>query len=133
MSNPMKAYQRVRITTASPAELVVLLFDGLAKFVSHAADALRDERFGDAGRSFERAQELIGHLRESLDERVSATFVASMDRTYLLWMKSLAKAQVERDADAVEAIGAQVLELAAAWRQAAEEVASSPSHGAGAR
>ena len=125
MSNPMKAYQRVRITTASPAELVVLLFDGLARFVGMAADAVAEERAADAGKNFERALEIVGHLRESLDESVSPALVGSLDRTYILWTRALIKAQVERDAEATRTVGAQVIEMADAWRTAAAAVPAS--------
>src|SRR5690606_12281004 len=107
---PMKAYQRVKITTASPAELVALLFDGLVRFVGNAAESLGEGRYADAGKSFERAQDIIAHLRESLDESVASPVVTSLDRTYLLWSRSLAKAQIEKDVAAIEAICGQVLE-----------------------
>lgn len=128
MSNPMKAYQRVRITTASPAELVVLLYDGLARFIGLAADALDEERFADSGRSFERAIEIVGHLRESLDDSVSQAIVDSLDRTYVFWTRAILKAQVERDPESARAVVSQVTDMADAWREAVSSLpASHPS------
>lgn len=122
MSNPMKAYQRVRITTASPAELVVMLYDGLARFIGLAADAIDEERWTDAGRNFERAIEIVGHLRDSLDESVSASLVSSLDRTYVLWSRALIKAQLDRDAAATRSVGAQVVEVSDSWRSALSQL-----------
>lgn len=118
MSNPMKAYQRVRITTASPAELIVMLYDGLARFIGLAADAIDEERWNDAGRNFEKAVEIVGHLRESLDERVSASLVSSLDRTYVLWSRTLVRAQLARDAESTRAVAVQVVEVSDSWRAA---------------
>ncbi len=133
MSHPMKAYQRVKITTASPAELVALLFDGLVRFVGNAAESMGEGRYADAGKNFVRAQDIIAHLRESLDESVSSPVVTSLDRTYLLWAHSLAKAQLRKDVAAVQAICEQVLEMAAAWRIAAEKAGPAHAAQAGAR
>ncbi|HRE88665.1 MAG TPA: flagellar export chaperone FliS [Myxococcota bacterium] len=124
MSNPMKAYQRVRITTASPAELVVMLYDGLARFIGLAADAIDEERWTDAGRNFERAIEIVGHLRDSLDESVSASLVSSLDKTYVLWSRALIKAQLERDAESTRSVAVQVVEVSDSWRQALAQLPS---------
>lgn len=118
MSNPMKAYQRVRITTASPAELVVMLYDGLARFIGLAADAIDEERWTDAGKNFEKAIEIVGHLRDSLDESVSASFVGTLDRTYIFWSRALIKAQLDRDAESTRSVAHQVAELSDSWRAA---------------
>lgn len=122
MSNPMKAYQRVRITTASPAELVVMLYDGLARFIGLAADAIDEERWTDAGRNFEKAIEIVGHLRDSLDESVSASLVSSLDRTYVLWSRALIKAQLDRDAASTRSVAAQVGEVSDSWRAALSQL-----------
>lgn len=126
MSNPMKAYQRVRITTASPAELVVMLYDGLARFIGLAADAIDEERWTDAGRNFERAIEIVGHLRDSLDESVSPALVGSLDRTYVLWSRALIKAQLDRDAGSTRSVAVQVAEVSDSWRAALSQL--SPNH-----
>lgn len=118
MSNPMKAYQRVRITTASPAELVVMLYDGLARFIGLAADAIDEERWSDAGKNFEKAIEIVGHLRDSLDESVSTSLVGTLDRTYILWSRALIKAQLDRDAESTRSVAQQVAELSDSWRAA---------------
>lgn len=118
MSNPMKAYQRVRITTASPAELVVMLYDGLARFIGLAADAIDEERWSDAGKNFEKAIEIVGHLRDSLDESVSTSLVGTLDRTYILWSRALIKAQLDRDVESTRSVAQQVAELSDSWRAA---------------
>lgn len=118
MSNPMKAYQRVRITTASPAELVVMLYDGLARFIGLAADAIDEERWTDAGKNFEKAIEIVGHLRDSLDESVSKSLVSTLDRTYIFWSRALIKAQLDRDAESTRNVALQVAEVSDSWRAA---------------
>jgi len=119
MAHPMKAYQRVRITTATPAELVVMLADGLARYVAAAADAMGDERWAEVGSHCERSVQIVCHLQESLDESVAPALVAQLDRTYETWTRCIVRAQVQRDADALRALVPQMQELADAWRTVA--------------
>jgi flagellar protein FliS len=116
----MKAYQRVRVTTASPAELIVLLYEGLVRFVGSAASALSEQRYAEAGQAFERSVEIIAHLRDSLDEGSEPRLVKQLDETYALWMKALVKAQLARDAQATEGIAFQVADMLSAWRSVSQ-------------
>lgn len=128
MHNLVKAYQRVRITTASPEGLVVLLFEGLVRFSASAADALEEGRWRDAGNALERAVEILAHLRESLREESAPSVVSLLDRTYATWTVCLLRAQISRDAASVRALVPQMDALCEAWREAAE----SPSRFGGA-
>ncbi len=120
MHNLVKAYQRVRITTASPEGLVVLLFEGLVRFSASAADALEEGRWRDAGNALERAVEILAHLRESLREDSAPSVVSLLDRTYATWTVCLLRAQISRDAASVRALVPQMDALCEAWREAAE-------------
>ena len=131
MNHSMKAYQRVRITTASPADLVVLFWEGMMRFTQAAAEALEHQRWAEAAENFAKACEIIGHLRDSLDDEVAAPgvpgVVESLDRTYALWAVCLVRAQITRDAPKAKALLPQMQELLQSWRtvaRAATAVAS---------
>ncbi|MBL8788510.1 MAG: flagellar export chaperone FliS [Deltaproteobacteria bacterium] len=122
MAHPMKAYQRVRITTATPAELVVLLADGLARYVAAAADAMSDGRWAEVGQHCERSVQIVCHLQESLNESVAPALVAQLDRTYETWTRCIVRAQLQRDVESMRALVPQMQELADAWRTVAAYV-----------
>ena len=119
MVHPMKAYQRVRITTASPAELVIMLFEGLVRLTAAAADAIDERRWQDAGRNFEKATEILNHLRESLDDQVAPDLVASLDKTYAAWTMCILRAQIGRDADKARSLVPQMQGMLESWREVA--------------
>lgn len=133
MHNLVKAYQRVRITTASPEGLVVLLFEGLVRFSASAADALEEGRWRDAGNALERAVEILAHLRESLREDSAPSVVSLLDRTYATWTVCLLRAQISRDAASVRALVPQMDALCEAWREAAESPSRTGAAAGGGR
>lgn len=121
MTHPMKAYQRVRITTASPAELVIMLCEGLVRFTAGAAEALEEGDLPTASRNFSRAAEIVGHLRESLNEEVAPDLVNALDRTYELWSLCLVRAQINRDATRARTLLPQMEDLLSSWRAVANQ------------
>lgn len=116
MAHPMKAYQRVRITTASPEELIIMLCEGLVRLTGAAVEALDEQRWADASGNLQKAVEVVNHLRDSLAEDVAPALVATLDRTYGAWTLCLLRAQVARDADKARALVPQMEGMLASWQ-----------------
>lgn len=119
----MKAYQRVRITTASPGELVVMLLDGLVRFTLKARDAIHAASPMEAAAAIERANDIMVALRESLNHEAAPQMSATLDKTYVSWGRCLVRAQAEQDADSLDMVGKQMGELADAWRTIVQQQA----------
>jgi len=116
MTHPMKAYQRVRISTASPGELIVLLFEGLVRFTLKSAEHLDAGEFVEAAQAIERAVAILTTLRESLDHKSAPGISAQFDRTYVAWNACLVHAQAAKDSAGVRAVAQQMDDVAEGWR-----------------
>jgi flagellar protein FliS len=114
----MKAYQHTRISTASPGQIVVLLYEGLVRFTVAARRALADEAFAEAGVAIERALDIIAHLGGTLRHDVAPEMAAQLERTYEAWTACLLRAQRQKDCTTLDAIVAQMNELLDGWRRA---------------
>lgn len=60
-------YASEAITTASPAKLLLMLFDRLVRDLMTAEQALRDQDLGRASSELVHAQDILSELRSSLD------------------------------------------------------------------
>lgn len=123
MANPLQAYQRMRIMTASPSELILLLYEGLIRFARAAEASLEADDPLELGRNLTRALDILAHLQDSLAPSVSPTIVASLDKTYEFWSNMLVKSQVTGDLELMRKIITQVEEMFEAWKTAAAETA----------
>ncbi|MFO0750619.1 MAG: flagellar export chaperone FliS [Myxococcota bacterium] len=112
----MKAYQRVRITTATPGELVVMLLEGLVRFTLRAKEAILEDQPVDTAVAVERAGDIIVALREALNHDAAPAMSATLDRTYTAWNVCLVRAHAERDVESFDAIAQQMNDLVDAWR-----------------
>ena len=105
-------------STASPARLLVMLYDRLVLDLQRAVEHGDRAEFLDAGRQLMHAQEIVLELQGSL--RVDAWDGAAQLSSIYAWLHSeMVRANVQRDVAATRACLALVEPLADAWRQAA--------------
>lgn len=117
------------VSTASPARLLVMLYDKLALDLSQAEDAFRA---GDAVHGRDRsahAQEIVFELMSALDADAwdGGPKLASL---YSYLVAELTKGIVAADADVIAECRALVAPLREAWHAAAADVAQVAPAGA---
>jgi flagellar protein FliS len=114
-------YLNDAVATASPARLVVLLYERLALDLGTAEEALRAGDREAGSRRLLHAQDIVLELRTALD--VSAWDAApGLAQIYGFLLTELIAANVNADADRVMVCLALVEPLVDAWRQAAAAV-----------
>ncbi|GIM92336.1 flagellar export chaperone FliS [Paractinoplanes toevensis] len=111
-------YLQDSINTASPAKLLLMLYDRLVLDLMQAEQALRAEEREAAHDKITHAQEIVIELRTSLD--VEAWSGAPALANIYGWMLTeLIGANIARDADRVAAIRNLAEPLRDTWREAA--------------
>ncbi|MBX6371428.1 MAG: flagellar export chaperone FliS [Acidothermus sp.] len=127
--NAQARYLADAVTTASPARLVVMLYDRLVLDIVQGRDALAEGRAEAADRHLRHAQDIVFELRKSLrlDVWDGARQLASI---YAWLIKELVAANVSRDAAKADDCRRLVEPLRDAWRAAAERLAAEVPDGA---
>jgi len=121
------------VSTASPARLLVMLYEKLALDLDQAETALRAGNRPTASERLLHAQDIVAELLSSLDVTAwsGAPGLASL---YTFLLTELVTANVKGDADRTANCRAFVVPLLDAWRQAAAEIAAdAAAEPAGAR
>lgn len=112
------AYMNASVSTAGPAQLLVMLCERLVLDVQRGLDALRTGSLDDANRHLVHAQDIVVELRSTLrvDSWEGAPRLASIyDYVHL----NLVKANVAKDAAIAEQTLVLVSDLCHTWREAA--------------
>lgn len=104
------------VTTMSPAQLLLSLYDRLVLDLDRAEAALRGGQ--PAHQLLLHAQDIVAELRSSLDVDAweGGPQLASL---YSFFLTELVNANVSRDADRVRSVRELVVPLRDAWREAA--------------
>jgi flagellar protein FliS len=114
------------VTTASPQQLLVMLYDRLALDLERAEAALGARDREEASRQLQHAQDIVFELLSSLqvDAWEGGPRLAAL---YNWLIGELVQANVKRDTNRIASCRQVVEPLRDAWRQAAAALAGSPA------
>jgi flagellar protein FliS len=110
------AYRENSIMTASPEQLVVMLYDGAGRFLRQAEGSMLDGSWLVASEKLSRAEAIIDELLATLD--MDAGEVADrLQSIYVFCKARLIEARIERDSVRVDQVARLLGELREAWSQ----------------
>ncbi len=104
MPNPAagQAYKVVQISTSSPGEILLALYDGLFKFLLVARHALEADRRAAAGQAMSRAHAIISELYTTLDHDQYPELCDNLTSLYEFCMARMTHANLKRDPRALD-------------------------------
>ncbi len=118
--NPYQQYQQQSIMTASPAELLLLLYNGCIRFMKLAKQAIEDKNVQKSHDNLIKAQNIILELVNTLDMDFEVSKSLMPLYEYIYW--KLIRANVDKDAAIVDEALELVIELRDTWLEAAKLV-----------
>ena len=107
-------YRESAVLTATPEQLVVMLYDGANRFLTQSAVAMRETRPARAGEKLRRAEAIIDELLATLDMSVGQ-IAEQLQALYLFFKEHLSAARLEQSADKVDEVAGLMRELRSAW------------------
>jgi flagellar protein FliS len=119
-ANPSAAaYREQSVLTASPGQLVVMLYDGALRFLLQGATLMRaDDQLGcDA--KLRRAEAIIDELHTTLDKERGGDIASRLEGIYVFCKRHLIEARIECDAGMIDKVAELLGELRDAWAQIA--------------
>jgi flagellar secretion chaperone FliS len=108
------AYRESAVLTATPEQLVVMLYDGANRFLTQSAVAMREGRAGIAGEKLRRAEAIIDELLATLDLSVGEV-AERLQALYLFFQEHLMAARLRQDPGKVDEVARLMRELRSAW------------------
>ena len=120
------SYRESAILTAPPEQLVIMLYDGIHRFLLQAAAAMRAGRTVEAGERLGRATAIIDELQGTLDLSVGV-IAERLSGIYVFCRRHLAEGLCERDPEKLDRVDGLLRELREAFAQAAAAAPSEPA------
>ncbi len=118
ITSPYEKYRQSSIQTSTPAQLVVMLYDGAIRFVRTAMDGLSKQDLEKTNLNLGKAQTIVSELMSTLNYtyEISKNLYTMYEYTNFL----LVEANIRKDmAKAEEALG-YLIELRETWLQASK-------------
>ena len=109
-----QVYRESAVLTATPEQLVVMLYDGANRFLTQSAVAMRERRPAIAGEKLRRAEAIINELLITLDMSVG-DIAQQLQALYLFFKEHLMGARLKQDHAKVDEVARLMRELRSAW------------------
>jgi flagellar secretion chaperone FliS len=113
-----QAYRQNAVLSASPSELVVMLYDGARRFLRQASTAMDAGEVERAHHALRRAELIIGHLDGTLDHD-QGEISTRLHAIYQFCLTHLNRGRMGQDTRMLEDVGNLLGELRGAWAEVA--------------
>jgi flagellar protein FliS len=110
-----RAYRQGAVLTAPPEQLIVMLYDGARRFLFQAGTAMDDNQLELANAKLRQAEDIIAHLRETLDLQEGGPIAGQLQSIYIFCQAHLRQARFERSAAKIQQVSMLLGRLREAW------------------
>jgi flagellar protein FliS len=117
-----RAYHAQAVLTASPGQLVLMMFDGALRFLALAKQGFDQpeenvRRFESININLQKAQNIIAELQGSLNHEAGGEVAITLDRLYDYYSRRLFEANMQKRVEPVIEVERFLQELRDAWAE----------------
>lgn len=113
--NPYQAYQNNSVTTASPGELTLMLYNGCLKFIHLAKQAIEQNNIEEKHKNLIKAQNIIRELMVTLEPKFDGA--ENMMRLYDFMLQELIAANLKNDVKKLDDVEELVTGFRDTWKE----------------
>ncbi|MDR2547563.1 MAG: flagellar export chaperone FliS [Lachnospiraceae bacterium] len=115
MMNAYAQYSNSRVLTASPAELVLMLYEGAIKFGNIAISAIEQSDVPKAHNNIVKVQRIVDNFRATLD--MNYPVAEDFDRVYVYLQGRIIDANLSKDITILEEIITHLRSMRDTWKE----------------
>lgn len=116
-ANALNAYQNNSVNTASKERLLIMLYDGLVKFIRQGISGVEEKDIQKSNTNFTKAQSIILEFMGTLNMEIGGEMSKSLMALYDYMHRRLIEANIKKDAE----IAKEVLGFAEELKETFEE------------
>jgi flagellar secretion chaperone FliS len=113
--NPYQSYQQNSVTTASPGDLTLMLYNGCLKFIIQAKKAIADKNIEAKNTNIQKAQNIIRELMVTLNMDLEVS--ENMMSLYDYMNRQLIEANLKSDIAILDEVEGLVTEFRNTWKE----------------
>lgn len=113
--NGIQAYRRTQAHTSTPLELIVMLYDGVLKYLAQARAAIERGDISARRNAIDRTLAIVSELQSTLNLEQGGDTATTLDRLYGFVNQRLFHAAVHNDPQAIDEVRRVLEPLRDAW------------------
>ena len=116
MNNPYAKYKEQSVTTATPEELTLMLYNGCIKFINLAEVYIEEKDYAKSNLNIQKAQDIIQELNITLN--MDYEISQNLRQLYTFINEKLLDANIQKDKQALFDAKEIVSDLRDTWKEA---------------
>jgi flagellar protein FliS len=121
MSFAVAQYRQSNVETASPAQIVVKLYDGAIKFMRQGQAAIQSRELAKKGTALSKAHAIVSELQATLRSEHAPELCDSLDRLYEFVLYQITEANRQSKPELLDPAIRVLDELRSAWAEVAKQ------------
>ena len=118
VSSP-QAYRENTVLSATPEQLVVMLYDGAQRFLRRAGAEMRAGEIEATHNDLRRAEAILAHLNTVLDHEHDPQLAGQLSAIYRFCLEHLNRARFQQTTEELDEVVAMLGELRESWAELA--------------
>lgn len=115
LRNAANMYQHNTVQTASPAKIILMLYEGAIKFCNIAREAIDVNDISKANTNIQKAEKIIVQLRMDLDMKYPVA--KEFDQVYDYIYRRLVEANMQKDKEILEEALGHIKTMRDTWKE----------------
>ena len=116
----VNVYKQNQITTASPGQVLVALYDGAIRYSLVAREAILSKNLAVKGENIGRAMSIVGELKSTLEHSRAPELCSNLERLYNYFIDRLHEAGVKLQVEPLDEVVKHLQDLRNTWAQAVQ-------------
>lgn len=121
---PYQAYQNAQVTGSNQKQLIVMLYDGMDRFLNRAVRSIREGDIETAHSYLHRTGQILLELLSTLREDKGGEIAGNLKRIYIYCYEQVVIANLKKDTQMIREIQQVLNGLGEAWRQIGKKQAA---------
>ncbi|TDT50616.1 flagellar export chaperone FliS [Fonticella tunisiensis] len=121
-ANALNAYQQNSVNTASREKLLLMLYDGLVKFIKLGISGIEERDIQKSNTNLIKAQNILLELMATLNMKIGGELSKSLMLLYDYMYRRLIEANVKKDPEIAKEILGYAEELKDAFEKAYQQI-----------
>jgi len=114
----MNQYQQNQIHTASPEQILLMLYDGAIRFTRRAIEGVEKKRSDLKSSGISKTMDIIAEFSNSLDREIGGHIAEDLDALYGFMIRELTIANLQNDVGKLRNVEKLLMDLRQTWSEA---------------
>jgi flagellar protein FliS len=114
MNNNIKTYERIQTEGLNQKQLIVMMYDGIIRFLKEAGGSIEKENFDEAHQRFDRARKIVFHLLSTLNLE-AGEIAEKLKALYIFLIEKITEANLKKERRIIEELIPIVENIKSGW------------------